>query len=308
MQRDWIEVKAVGPRLQKDAAVWVLVEAGSPGVVEADDGLPLPFAVSHSALGVDAPESMSADAAFTAYLPVESAAALPVLGESLRRFGWSISCAPYAHSDWAERWKRSIRPVRITVCGRSIVIKPTWRTVKKRPRDIVIEIDPGMAFGTGSHATTKTCLKAMLMLIGKKIIKPRKSAFLDVGTGTGILAIAAVKLGFIKAAGTDIDPEAIRVARENIRLNKATVSLSTKPLEAVRGGFGCVAANILGNDLHRLGPALAAKTAAGGFIILSGLLVHERAGLIEAYAALGFKKVKTYLSGEWATLVLVKRV
>jgi len=307
MQRDWIEIKAVGPRPQKDAVIELMVDAGSPGVVEADESLPLPFAVSHSADGIDAPESASVTSAFTAYIPVEAAVLVVELERKLGQLGWSFTSSPYIHSDWTARWKKSIKPVRVTTSGRSIVIKPTWRTVKKRAGDIFIEIDPGMAFGTGSHATTKTCIKALLMLVNKKMLRPRDAAFLDVGTGTGILAIAAMKLGMKKAVGIDIDPEATRVARENTKLNKTRVTLSVKPLESIRGRFICVAANILGCELHRLGPALAAKTLDRGFLILSGLLAHEREGLIDAYAALGFKMIKVYTSGEWATLVLVKR-
>lgn len=308
MQIDWIELKAIGPRLQKDAAVEFMIDAGSPGVIEADEGLALPFAVSHSAHGIDAPESTSLTAAFTAYVPAEAAVLIQVLEKELGKIGWTFAASPYTHSDWTERWKRSIKPVRVTTSGRSIVIKPTWAAVKKRAGDIFIEIDPGMAFGTGGHATTKTCVKALLMLVAKKMLTPRDSAFLDVGTGTGILAIASIKLGMKKAAGIDIDPEAIRVARENVRLNKTRVTLSNKPLEAVRGRFICVAANILGCELHRLGPALAAKTLDKGFLILSGLLLYEREGLLKAYAALGFKMIKTYTVGEWATLVLVKKI
>lgn len=307
MQKNWIELKAIGPRLQKDAAVELMVDAGSPGVIEADEGLPLPFAVSHSAHGIDAPESHSVTAAFTAYVPVEAAALVPGLEKELGKLGWTFAASPYTHSDWTERWKRSIRPVRVTTVGRSIVIKPTWRTVKKRAGDIFIEIDPGMAFGTGGHATTKTCVKALLMLVAKKLLKPRDATFLDVGTGTGILAIAAMKLGMKKATGIDIDPEAIRVSRENTRLNKTRVTLSVKPLEVIRGRYICVAANILGCELHRLAPALAAKTLDNGFLILSGLLVHEADGLLKAYAGLGLKMVKVYTVGEWATLVLVKK-
>ncbi|OGQ50791.1 MAG: hypothetical protein A3J24_01605 [Deltaproteobacteria bacterium RIFCSPLOWO2_02_FULL_53_8] len=306
MQKDWIELKACGPRQQKDGAVELMVDAGSPGVIEADEGLPLPFAVSHSADGIDAPESTSLTAAFTAYIPIEAEASIPTLKKELARLGWTFVSSPYKHSDWTERWKRSIRPVRVTVLGRSIVIKPTWRGVKKRPGDIFIEIDPGMAFGTGGHATTKTCVKALLMLVNKKLLRPRDAVFLDVGTGTGILAIAAMKLGMKKAVGIDIDPEATRVARENIKLNKTRVTLSIKPLEAIRGRYRCVAANILGCELHRLAPALAAKTASGGFLILSGLLVHEAEGLLKVYAGLGLKMIKGYSVGEWATLVLAK--
>ncbi|MBI5562524.1 MAG: 50S ribosomal protein L11 methyltransferase [Deltaproteobacteria bacterium] len=306
MQKDWIEIRASGPRPAKDEAVALLVAAGSPGVVEADEGLPLPFAVSHSAGGIDAPESGRAEASLTGYIPNPSSSALNALRKGLQGIGWAAKSAPYAHSDWSSKWRKGLKPARVSSGERSIVVKPAWRNVKKRKGEAVIEIDPGMAFGTGSHATTKTCLKALLTLVAAGAVRPRSSTLLDVGTGTGVLAIAGVKLGMKKAVGLDIDPDAIAAARANARLNATRVALSMRAVEETRGRYSLVFANILGNELLRLAPALADRTMPGGYLILSGMLKTEQEAVTPAFVALGFERFKKYSSGEWATLVLVK--
>ncbi len=312
MIKEWIEIKAAGPRSGKDAATLALIEAGSPGVEEIEDR---PSAVgtlvSYSLWEGELPaftESASPDAVLKAYLPQKDAGLVRQLDERLRDLGWTLATSDYKDRDWSHSWRASIKTVKVTCKGVSVIVKPTWKTVTKKKGDILIEIDPGMAFGTGGHATTRMCLKAVTTLLLGSDRKRLLSGMLDVGTGTGLLAIAAKKLGVKKAVGTEIDPVAAMVARKNARMNKAVVLMTLKPLEKIRGSFPLVAANILAGDLMRMSTDLSAKVADNGFLILSGILVHERETVKNAFKAHGFKEFKDYTSGEWAATIIKKAV
>jgi ribosomal protein L11 methyltransferase len=317
---DWIEITATGPRKKGEEATAVLIGAGSPGVLEVDGGTSaVGKLLSHSAwgpkepgyepgvepgaqAGKDAP--LSPKASFKAYLPADKPEKIEPLRKDLKRLGWSFSTEFFKDRDWSVKWRTGLKPVHVTSGGSSIIIKPTWCAAAKRPGDIVIEIDPGMAFGTGSHATTKMCLKAIKALLDSK--KGLRTSLLDVGTGTGVLAIAAKKLKVKKAVGTDIDAVALKVARKNLRLNRAAVTLSARPVEKVPGLFSIVVANILAGELIRLSPALFSKVMPGGALVLSGILKEEAGRVKEAFCATGLRHSKTYLAGEWAALVFSK--
>ncbi|HJV34593.1 50S ribosomal protein L11 methyltransferase, partial [Geomonas sp.] len=204
--------------------------------------------------------------------------------------------------DWANNWKVHFKPVRI---GQRLVIKPTWEEYQKQAADLVIEIDPGMAFGTGAHPTTRMCLESMERICfeacGGKL--PRR--LLDVGTGSGVLSIAGALMGAEEIVAIDIDPEAVRVTEENLALNKITsVATSTTPLEKIEGEFGVVVANILAEELVRLAPELIATVAPGGWLILSGILTEK-----EEFVRAGFPElslVENPRDAEWSCLTLRK--
>lgn len=303
MPDNWIEIKTRGPRGKGDEATDFLIKAGSPGVLEDEIQLPKDtlksqsFWDSRDEICEGAP---SPKVSFTAYLPAGSPdRALQVRAE-LKRIGFSFSASAFKDRDWSVKWKSSIKPVRVKGDPYSILIKPTWSKIPKRKGELVIEIDPGMAFGTGGHATTKMCLKAMLQLLKKD---KSLSAFLDVGTGTGVLAIAAKKLRMKKVVGIDIDKVALKVARKNARFNGSAITVSGSPVEKVKGSYSIVAANILAGELIKLAPAISAKVAPGGFLILSGILKMEEDRVVEGYATPAFKLIKKYSSNEWAALV-----
>ncbi|SNB47576.1 50S ribosomal protein L11 methyltransferase [Geobacter sp. DSM 9736] len=181
--------------------------------------------------------------------------------------------------DWANNWKAFFKPSRI---GCNLVIKPTWEEYSASPGDIVLELDPGQAFGTGTHPTTRLCLEALEKIMSPS---PRSLAVLDVGTGSGVLTIAAAKMGAWLVHALDIDPEAIRVASENLLLNSVTseIRLGTEPLDEIPGEFDVVLANIIAEELVKLAPELVEKLALNGFLILSGIL-KER----ESFVRQGF--------------------
>lgn len=298
----WIEILALGPRARGDEAIGALIAAGSPGVEEVETG-PLPETLlSHTTWTItdEIGGEQSQDLKLKAFIPVHERGRLALLDSVLKTIGWSLKTALYRDQDWSIKWRSSIKPVRVSYKGNSLVVRPTWKEVPKRPGDIIVKIDPGMAFGTGSHATTRMCLAAFLYLARNNKI----SSFLDVGTGSGVLAIAAKKLRVKKAVAIDIDPIALKIARKNALLNRAAVTISKRPVEGVRGAFSVVTANILAGELKRLACPITARVEAGGFLVLSGILSGEAEVVQAAYLPLGFKPFKRYSIGEWAALVL----
>lgn len=308
MTKNWIEIHAEGLREKKDEAAFFFIQAGSPGVLEEDNGGAVGRLVSHSAWEfetLEAEASSSPLASFKAYLAPDEPQKIARLRQELNRLGWGFSTSVFKDKDWSTKWRSGIKPMRISGNGPTVIIKPTWRTVVRRQGEIVIEIDPGMAFGTGSHSTTKMCLKAIKAIIHSK--KASLASLLDVGTGTGILAIAAKRLGVRKVVGIDIDPVAMKVARKNASLNRTILTLSKKPVENIKGAFPIVVANILTGDLIRLSEPICSKVAPGGCLILSGILKEEAASVSDAYVGTGLKPLKTYSSKEWSALVFTKQ-
>lgn len=200
--------------------------------------------------------------------------------------------------DWGESWKRGLGPMRI---GRAFV-RPSWVEAAVPPGMAEVVLDPGMAFGTGTHPTTSLCLAALSDLLAAR----PGAAVLDVGTGSGLLAIAARRLGAGRVAGNDNDPVAVEVARENAARNGVDVTLTVEPLEAIPGRFELVVANILANTLVELAPAIAAKVAPGGALLLSGILGPQEAEVRGAYLAAGLRPLPggDRREGEWSLLAL----
>lgn len=166
-------------------------------------------------------------------------------------------------------WKAFFKP---TLVSPRILIHPPWEVPSVEPGVVRVQIDPGMAFGTGTHETTRLCLVAI-----DQLVVPGQSV-LDVGTGSGILAIAALLLGASDARGTDNDPIAVRVARENAAINGVAERflVDVADLDHLTGTWPLVLANILPHILLEMAPQLAARTAVGGHLVLSGILSRER--------------------------------
>lgn len=307
MVQGWIEIRATGPGESKDLASSLLIASGSPGVQEETVDSVAGKLVSHSLWEEETQEEedTSPVRALKAYLPVGDEAALGTVRTDLSRIGWTLETSFLKDTDWSEKWKKGLKPIKVKYRGSSVTVKPTWHKLKRSPGEILIDIDPGMAFGTGGHATTKMCLKSILRLVKGRLL-PKGPSILDVGTGTGVLAIAAVKLGFKKAVGTDIDKVALKVARKNASLNKTKLSLSAKDLSGVPGKYDLVAANILAGELTRLSRSLNDKIKPGGFLILSGILDKEQAAIEAAFSAIGLEKAFSLAEKEWVALVFGK--
>ncbi len=200
--------------------------------------------------------------------------------------------------DWSNSWKLLIRAVQV---GR-LWVGPPWM-VDEAPADKQqIVIEPKMAFGTGDHPTTSLCLDA----VDRHLAKHPGDSVLDVGTGTGVLAIAARKLGARRVVGIDNDLVSVDLALENaVRNHVDEVELSSKTLDRVLGPFGLVVANILANTLVVLAPAICAQVAH--HLVLAGVLVHQREEVEAAYRALGLVPLPPATQGEWIRLEFVRR-
>jgi len=206
--------------------------------------------------------------------------------------------AEVADQDWTEAWKAGLGPLSV---GR-VFVRPSWIDAAPPPGAAEVVLDPGMAFGTGTHPTTSLCLRALSDLLAER---PGASV-LDVGTGSGLLAIAAARLGAGRVAGNDVDPVAVAVARDNAARNGVVLELTAEPASALRGPFDVVVANILANTLSDLAPAIAAQVAPGGALLLCGLLAGQEEEVRRAYLAAGLiaDPGREAAEGEWRLVAL----
>jgi ribosomal protein L11 methyltransferase len=202
--------------------------------------------------------------------------------------------------DWGESWKKGLGALTI---GR-VHVRPTWIPERAPAGTVEVVLDPGMAFGTGTHATTSLCLAALSELLGVR----HGASVLDVGTGSGLLAIAAEKLGAARVVANDNDPIALKVARENADANGATLELTAADVQFVEGTFDVVVANILANTLVELAPAIAARLAPCGIVLLSGILASQEDEVRRAYLALGLVPLPGVerREREWSLLALAR--
>lgn len=204
--------------------------------------------------------------------------------------------------DWAERWKVYFKPLRI---GNRLFIVPTWETVDPMPGDLIIRMDPGRAFGTGHHETTRLCLR-WLEEWTESLGDPRSRSILDVGTGSGILSLAAALFGVGHVTGLDNDPEAVEVARENIELNGLSdrVQAIEGTVSNIDGRFDAVIANIQASPLVEMANSLTEKVAGGGRLVLSGVLSVQGESVQSAFEREGLRLLDFKTEGEWCLLVL----
>ncbi|MDA8429644.1 MAG: 50S ribosomal protein L11 methyltransferase [Geobacteraceae bacterium] len=222
---------------------------------------------------------------------------------ALRQPGLSLpppELSSVTSEDWSTSWKVNFKPLRI---GRRLLIVPSWEEPQPHPDDIVLRLDPGMAFGTGGHETTRLCLELLEQIMDNMptLLSP---AVLDLGTGSGILAMAAVQLGAARVCAVDIDPLAVEVARENLAINGLSeqVECSTTPLESLNGCFDVILANILAEELVRLAPSLSERLAPGGSLVLSGILAEKEGLVRNGFSSQPLEYLETLHEGEWVAL------
>jgi ribosomal protein L11 methyltransferase len=285
-----------------------------PASAETSDGL-TNFLWEHGALGVVEEESPGEPPRLLAFFP-ETASSTGLLGavnayrSSLRSLGFAVSwdspaITPLFDGDWAHAWQQSFPPVEV---GARLLIVPPWEAQAEGAagcRAQVI-IEPGRAFGTGHHGSTEGCLA----LIEEALRAPhaRAGPALDIGTGTGILAIAAVKLGAPSVLAIDVDPDAIAAARTNAERNGCAdrVAFALGGPETVPAGrrFDLVAANLLSHAHLGLVARYEQLVAPGGLLVLGGLLADERERVIDALLPAAFDPVAIRVVDGWASLLL----
>ncbi|ADL12148.1 ribosomal protein L11 methyltransferase [Acetohalobium arabaticum DSM 5501] len=241
------------------------------------------------------------------YLPVDKSleAKLSVLKSKIKHLpdydidlgSGRIECESISDQDWRESWKENFKSKQVTD---KLVIKPTWEDYQPKPEEKVIEIDPGMAFGTGSHVTTTMCLEAI------EEYSSQYSDLLDIGTGTGILSIGAYLLGIEDITAIDIDETAVRIAKENLKLNGISQGVKVEQgnlAEEVDNSYGLVVANLLPHIILDLIPNLRQLIDQEGIFILSGITQEKKKRIKEELKEFSLKVIEVKDSGDWVTLI-----
>ena len=206
--------------------------------------------------------------------------------------------------DWEEQWKKYFKPLRV---GLSIVIKPSWERYNPAGGDIVIEIDPGMAFGTGQHASTRLCIEAIEEAMRKDHTMPSWN-ILDVGTGTGILGIVSAKLGAAKVLCLDIDEKAVEIACENVRVNDVAhiVDVQNRQVHTLADSYDLIVANLTEKLLVKLKDTLVSLLQTQGYLIISGIITENREMIEEAFLCHPLVLHDSRVEKEWISYILRK--
>lgn len=199
--------------------------------------------------------------------------------------------------DWENSWKQYYKPVYL---GKNIVIKPVWEDIEHKSEQIVIELDPGMAFGTGTHETTRMCLEVL-----KQNVK-KGDEVLDIGTGSGILSIGAVKMGAAHCFAVDIDPLAVKIVGDNAEINgirDKITAVAGNLADKVTGKYDIVVANIIADAIISLSPDVRPFMKDGGLYITSGIIVFRLDDVKKKLLECGFEIVDVITQGDWAAVI-----
>jgi ribosomal protein L11 methyltransferase len=208
-----------------------------------------------------------------------------------------IELTSVREEDWSNTWKKYYKPMKVSD---RIVIKPSWETYNKKKGQVILTLDPGMAFGTGTHETTMLCMQAI-----DQYIRPDHS-LIDIGCGTGVLSIGALLLGAKAATAIDLDGNAVEIARKNAQINKVLDRMTLvhgNLLDEIEGSYDIVVANIIADVIIELSQYVTNYIKAGGLFISSGI-IHERLDeVIEQIESVGLILEKVEKMGEWAMVV-----
>lgn len=311
----WSEISIHTTAEAVEAVSNLLYEMGANGVVIEDPEVlhrdwDTPFGEIYQL----SPDDFPAEGVFVkAYLPMDSSQLVDVLDElkeqlsHLTDYGLDIGKGTIAVNDvhedeWAHAWKKYYKPVSVS---ERMTIKPVWEEYEpKRPDEIIIEMDPGMAFGTGTHPTTILCLRAL-----EKYLQPGDRVY-DVGTGTAILSIAAVKLGAAHVLAMDLDEVAVRSAQANTELNGVHERITVRQnnlLDGVDEQVDVVVANILAEVIVRFTDDVYRVLKPGGVFIASGIIAAREADVKATMEKSGLALVETIFIDDWVAIVAKKR-
>lgn len=237
--------------------------------------------------------------------PADRARIDDVLSTAPVAAGLERSWTEICDEDWWEAWKEHFKPVQVS---KRLAICPSWEEWEPAdPATLVLKVDPGRAFGTGAHETTRMCL-VMLDDHLEGVADPSALEVLDVGTGSGILSVAALKLGVGGALGFDLDPLAVECSRENAALNSVGEKFSAfcGDVRSVEDQYPLVFMNILYQIVLGISGQVASRVQNGGFLILAGMLREETDAAAALFENLGFAEVRRLAEGEWGGLLLKK--
>lgn len=305
----WAEITVRTTQEATEAVANLFTEAGATGVIIEDPGLVEQYRSVGAWDYCDLPVSTETDVRVVGYLPV-----LPELEEQLAEFRHRVSLLRdlldmgpgditsrvVEEEDWANGWKKYYHPLRV---GTRLVIKPSWEIFEATEQDLVIELDPGMAFGTGTHATTTLCMEAM-----ETYLKPDMSV-VDVGTGSGVLAIAAAKLGANPVLAVDLDPVAVRVAKENVETNLVADQvhvLHGDLLQKVTQPADMVVANIIANIIMGMVRDVPVILKPCGFFVASGIIDERLEEVKAAICQAGLSIIEIKQKDGWAAVIAQK--
>ncbi len=309
----WVEL-SVAADIEAVEAVSEILTRFAPGGTSVEPG----FGLTDEGLG--AVVDPTKPAIVRAYLPgldpagVESAIAeaATALGH-LQAFGLrpigDLQTRLVHEDDWAESWKSHFPVLRV---GRRLVIRPTWRRHARNSEDVVLSLDPGMAFGTGLHPTTRLCLAALETLADEGLLasglgRGGTARVVDVGCGSGILAIAAAKLGARELLAVDTDPIAVEATTANARRNAQTRKIRVRrgSVPTGEGPFDLVLANLIASLLVTLAVPLRAELAPGGRILASGIFRDREGDVVAAFEAAGLRLGRRWAEEDWVALEAV---
>lgn len=299
----WIEAKVVFDHPDKDLAVDLISDVfydfGLQGVVVEDPRIDPVEGWPEDVIGRPVHYTVSG------YFPKDGRIGnrCRILGEKLVHFKqqmglvYRVSYRELDEEDWAHSWKAYFWPQKI---GRNIVVKPTWRDYRAEAGEIVIELDPGMAFGTGTHPTTTMCVAMIETYLTKG------NSFLDVGTGSGILLIAAAKLGAGKVCGIDNDQTAVAIAAGNLKLNGVKAQdmrvICGNLVEVIRKQYDIVAANILSHVILDLLGDIRRVLKPGGIFICSGIVDKNEDQVVASMKNTGFEILQISSKEGWVAI------
>lgn len=304
----WLEL-AVEADLEAVEAISEILSRVAPGGTSVEPGYEL------TDEGLGARIDPSRPAIVRAYVPARDAAAAERAAadadadlDHLRAFGLrpigELRTRLVHETDWATAWKAHFPVLRV---GRRLVIRPTWRRHRRIPGDVVLALDPGMAFGTGLHPTTRLCLTALEGVVDADAMAGARA--LDVGCGSGILAIAAVRLGAARVDAVDIDPIAVEATTANARRNAVARRITARvgSLPSGSGPYELVLANLIASLLVTLAPLLAAELAPGGTLVASGIFRDREPEVRAAFDAADLAVTERLAEGDWVALVARSR-
>ncbi|HYK95524.1 MAG TPA: 50S ribosomal protein L11 methyltransferase [Candidatus Dormibacteraeota bacterium] len=302
---EWLEL-SVEADSEAVEAVSEILSRVAPGGTSVEPG----FELVEDGLGarIDPTRPATIRAHVPARDPAATQRAIDIVSEALghlQAFGLrpigELRTKLVAESDWAEAWKEHFHVLRV---GRRLVIKPSWRRHARSGDEVVIDLDPGMAFGTGLHPTTRLCLLALDAYAEDAAL----GRVLDVGCGSGILSIAAVKLGATRAVGVDIDPIAVEATVANARHNRVGKRVRARDgsIPSEEGPFDTVLANLIAGVLIEHAGNLADELIPGGTLIASGIFIDREQHVRGALEAAGFRITKRYDETDWVALVAAR--